>query len=221
LRTILIVLGVLFAVLVALVVLAIVFAEPGYLMAGESYTDDFSSSDVSLFSECFSEATCPVVIEDGRLRFDVPQPMSIGNVLLDVDPDASIRSITLSALVSPDEQVSAVAGGPACGFGSGGISALLFGDGTLQLADLNTGEPFASTGTPALAGAEAARVELTCSQADPTGEVSLEGRIVGQTGTTIAATVPSNGALVGAGFAAGAGEAAGWVHFDDLEVGVE
>jgi hypothetical protein len=219
-RTILIVLGVLFAVLVALVVLANVFAEPGYLMAGESYTDDFSSSDVSLFSECFSEATCPVVIEDARLLFDVPQPMSIGNVLLDVDPDASIRSITLAALVSPGEQVSAVAGGPACGFGSGGITALLFDDGTLQLADLITGEPFASTATPALAGTEA-RVELTCSQADPTGEVSLEGRIVGQTGTTIAATVPSNGALVGAGFAAGAGEAAGWVHFDDLEVRVE
>jgi hypothetical protein len=215
------VLGVLLAVLVALVVLAVIFAEPGYLMTGESYTDDFASSDASLFSECLSEPSCPVVIEDGRLRFDVPQPMSIANVLLDADPDASIRSIMLSALVFPGEQVPGVAGGPACGWGTGGITAQLFGDGTLQLADANTAEPFASTSTPALAGAEAAQVELTCSQADPTGEVSVEARIVGQEDTSIEATAPANRALAGAGFAAQSGDAAASVHFDDLEVAVE
>jgi hypothetical protein len=227
-RKLLLVLGLLLVGVTALAVLAVLFAEPGYLEAGESYTDDFASSDASLFSQCFEDPSCPLVVEGGRLRFDVPRPMSIGNLLLDADPSESIRSITLSALVFPGEQVPGVAGGPACGWGTGGVTAQLFADGTLELADMNTAEPLASTSTPALASDEAAMVQLTCSQPTPDGEVSVEAQRVGLPdsgdqggGATLQATAPANRSLAGAGFAAQSGETAASVHFDDLEVRVD
>jgi hypothetical protein len=214
--------------LVVLAVIAIILAGPSSLEPGQTYTDDFTAADASLFSECLREQACPVIVDRGRLRFDVQRPFGITNVFLDVEPSQQIRSITMSSLVFPGVPAPGVAGGPACGWGAAGVTAQLFGDGTLQLADVSTAEPIATTSTPAVPADASALVRLTCSQPTAAGDVAVEAERVGQPGDgdqevtgSVQATVPANRSLDGAGFAAQSGETVASVHFDDLEIRVD
>lgn len=203
-------------------------AGPSYLEPGETYTDDFATADASLFSECLQDQACPVIVDRGRLRFDVERPFTTSNVLLDVDPSQPVRSLSLSSLVFPGVADPEVAGGPACGWGAAGVTAQLYGDGTLELAELTTAEPLATTSTPAVPTDGSALVRLTCTQPTAGGDVSVEAERIAQPGEvdqevagSVRATVPANRSLDGAGVAAQSGETAASVHFDDLEVQVD
>jgi hypothetical protein len=214
------------AIFVILVVVAVMFGEPVAPFGEGMAQDDFTTTEGSLFSFCYEDQACPAEIEDGQLRFDVDDPNSIASIMIGSDPPEAFASATVTVMVSPGEPEPGVAGGPACGWGQGGVTVQLFGDGTLQIADVSHAEPLASTTTAALGANEAALVSITCVQDAATGDVTVQAQRVAGADAELAdgdlrATVPNPGTFESIGLAAQSGADPVSVRFDEFDVSVE